>query len=90
MDLKRDPRPQPRFLAIDSRQALGFGASFRRSLRGGFMVAVAKVRHQSGYGISLKRGRVGHTGPQFNPRKKNSKVAIQSARLLSHYGLSSR
>ena len=49
------------------------GTSFRRSLRGGFMVAVAKVRHQSGYGISLNRGRVGHTGRQFNPRQKKIK-----------------
>ena len=57
---------------------------------GGILVALAKARHQPGYGISLKRGWGGHTGSQFNPPKKNSKVAIQSARLLSHYGLSSR
>src|SRR5215469_6867094 len=57
---------------------------------GGILVALAKARHQPGYGISLKRGWGGHTGSQFNPPKKKSKVAIQSARLLSHYGLSSR
>lgn len=43
---------------------------------GGLLVAVAKARHQPGYGISLKRGWGGHTGSQSNLRKKNSKGAM--------------
>jgi hypothetical protein len=37
---------------------------------GGVMVAVAKARHQPGYGIGFKSGWGGHIGSQFNPCKK--------------------
>src|SRR5262245_6086941 len=58
----------------------------------GLMVAVAKARHQSSYSIGLKRGWDRHFGTQFTrelSQKKNSKATIQSAGLLSHYGVSS-
>ena len=55
---------------------------------GGLMVAIAKARHQPGYGIGLKSGWDGHFRTQFNRPKKNSKATIQSAALLSHYGVS--
>lgn len=54
---------------------------------GGFLVAVAKARHQPGYGIRLQRGWGCHSVPSLT-RQKNSKAAIQSAALLSHYGVS--
>jgi hypothetical protein len=56
---------------------------------GGLMVAIAKAGHQPGYGIGLKSGWDRHFATQFNRPKKNSKATIQSAALLSHYGVSS-
>ena len=53
---------------------------------GGFMVAVAKARHEPGYGFGLKRYGDRQFGTQFiPPGKKNQKATIQSASPLSHY-----
>jgi len=52
------------------------------------MVTVAKARHQPGYGIGLKSAWGRHFRTQFNRPKKISKARIQSAALLSHYGVS--
>ena len=66
-----------------------FGVEKLDQPAGSFMVAVAKARHQPGYGIGLKSGWDRHFATQFNRPKKNSKATIQSAALLSHYGVSS-
>jgi len=66
-----------------------FGVEKLNQPAGGLMVAVPGPRNQPGYGIGPKRGWHCHLGTQFNQPKKNSKVTIQSAALLSHYGVSS-
>src|SRR5579859_6162552 len=59
------------------------------------MVAVAKARHQPGYGVGRKRGWDRHLVPSFSrysvypAQEKNTKATIQSAGPLSHYWASS-
>ena len=65
-----------------------FGVENLDQPSGGLMVAIAKAGHQPGYCIGLKSGWDGHFRTQFNRPKKNSKATIQSAALLSHYGVS--
>jgi hypothetical protein len=53
------------------------------------MIAIAKIRHQPGYCIGFKSGWDRHFGyPVYRAPKKNSKPAIQSAGLLSHFRMS--
>jgi len=65
-----------------------FGVENLNQPSSGLMVAVAKTRHQPGYGIGLKTAWDRHFGTH-NRQKKNSKATIQSAALLAHYGVSS-
>ena len=66
-----------------------FGVENLNQPAGGLMVAVAKTRHQAGYGIGLKTAWDRHFGTHFNRQKKISKATIQSAALLAHYRVSS-
>src|SRR5262249_22559606 len=50
----------------------------------GFMVAVAKARHQPAYGIRRKRGWCRHWTSKLKAVEKNLKATIQSAGLFSH------
>src|SRR5215472_5976299 len=49
-----------------------------------FMVAAAKARHQLSYGVGPEGG---HIGTQFRLTQKNQQGMIQTAGLLSHYGM---
>src|SRR5215813_12575413 len=44
------------------------------------MVAVAKARHQPGYGIGLKRGWDRHVASQYNPRAKGNLQDLDTIR----------